>query len=391
MTAYVFPGQGSQFKGMGADLFAAYPDLVERADNVLGYSIRELCLDDPEGLLNRTEYTQPALFIVNALSFQDKMSKQPCTIDYLAGHSLGEYNALYASGVIGFEQGIRLVKKRGQLMSRAAAGAMAAVLSYDAKKIADVLEKHSLNDIDIANYNEPSQTVISGVESQIYAAADIFENLGARYIPLNTSGAFHSRLMRNAEQEFLAFLNEFDAFGEFAIPVISNVTAQPYERNGVKEVLARQISSPVKWLQSIQYMLKQGETNIVELGESSVLSKMIIKIQREFAVTAQLQQNEAINDTPLTDTALPQNEQQSSVEQSVNRQANKTASAHIDEANSLVKQWNDSYTKGTRVQVKGFSGAHTVASSAQILFGHRAVIYLQGFKGYFDLKDLTVL
>lgn len=163
MTTWVFPGQGSQYPGMGKGLFDELKELVSQADGVLGYSIAELCLLDPNGKLKQTEYTQPAIYTVNALHYFKRLMETGKQPDFVAGHSLGEYNALLAAGAFDFATGLQLVQRRARLMSKASGGAMAAILQIPAEEIAEMLAKAGLVGIDIANYNTPSQTVISGL------------------------------------------------------------------------------------------------------------------------------------------------------------------------------------------------------------------------------------
>lgn len=173
MVTCVFPGQGSQRKGMGGTLFDEFEELTAKADEILGYSIKEMCLRDPNRRLSETQYTQPALYTVNALSYLKKVKETRKTPDYVAGHSLGEYNALFASGVFNFEDGLKIVKKRGELMGRATGGGMAAVIGLNEGQIEDILKRNNLQSIDIANYNTPSQIVISG-KKLILIVQDLF-------------------------------------------------------------------------------------------------------------------------------------------------------------------------------------------------------------------------
>lgn len=282
MTTWVFPGQGSQNKGMGATLFNEFSDLVAKSDEILGYSIKTLCLEDPHRQLNKTQYTQPALYIVNALSYFNKLretnGKQP---DFVAGHSLGEYNALLATGGVDFVTGLKLVKKRGELMSRAEEGAMAAVLNCSAEKIREILKENELSTIDVANYNAPAQIVISGSKDDINRAAAFFEKFDkVRYIPLNVSAAFHSRYMRPIQKEFEEFLKEI-RFSELKIPLIANIHARPYLQSDIISNLATQLSQSVQWVNSIRYLIDRGENTFEEIGPGDVLTKLIISIRRE--------------------------------------------------------------------------------------------------------------
>jgi trans-AT polyketide synthase/acyltransferase/oxidoreductase domain-containing protein len=279
MKTYVFPGQGSQQKGMGGNLFDEFKDLTKIADAVLGYSIKKLCIEDPDQLLGQTQYTQPALFTVNALTYLSKICSggEP---DYVAGHSLGEYNALFASGAFDFETGLKMVQKRGALMALAQGGGMAAVIGLSAEKIEDVIIKNKLESIQIANHNSPSQTVISGPRSDITRINTFFESEGGRYIPLNVSGAFHSRYMSDAKNEFEKFINIF-TFSALAIPVISNVTARPYHSGEIKKNLADQIIHSVKWTESVRYLMGRGEMEFEEVGPGNVLTRLIATIRKE--------------------------------------------------------------------------------------------------------------
>lgn len=282
MKAIIFPGQGSQFKGMGKDLFPLFPELVKSASDILGYSLEELCLTDAHGRLSQTQYTQPALFVVNALHYFRQRDLHAASDphwqpDFLAGHSLGEYNALLAAGVFSFETGLRLVKKRGELMGAVDGGAMAAVLGIPAREIRAILDEHKLGHIDVANINTPTQTVIAGEKGALAVAADLFAQRNLRFVMLNVSAAFHSRHMQSAQAEFAQFLRQF-TFAAPAITVIANVTARPYDQARIAQTLARQIAAPVQWVDSIRYVMGRGDVEFQELG-ASVLSKMVQEIR----------------------------------------------------------------------------------------------------------------
>ncbi|MDD9303821.1 MAG: ACP S-malonyltransferase [Desulfobacter sp.] len=275
MRAVLFPGQGSQKKGMGQDLFDQFDSLVSQADQILGFSVREVCLSDPAKKMDLTQYTQPLMFVVNAMAYAEQEKKRippPC---FLAGHSLGEYNALAASGAIDFSTGLKLVQKRGRLMANAKNGGMAAIIGPGPDKIRDCLETNKMTDIEIANFNTPSQTVVSGLRERIEAAKPLFEQMaGTRYVILKVSGAFHASFMKPAALEFKAYLDRF-SFGRPKIPVISNVLAKPYPRDEIKALLWRQMISPVRWMDSVRYMAGQGTTTFVETGPGRVLTRMI--------------------------------------------------------------------------------------------------------------------
>ena len=294
MITYVFPGQGSQVKGMGDSLFDEFSDLTAQADEILGYSIKELCLEDPRQQLNQTQYTQPALYVVNALSFLKKGGKKP---DFVAGHSLGEYNALLASGGIDFATGLKLVKKRGELMSQASNGAMAAVLNVSADKIKKILTDNHLTGIDIANYNAPSQIVITGLKEDIKRSAEVFGGMAVRCLVLNVSAAFHSRYMRPAQEEFENFLKTVE-FSQLSIPIIGNVHAKPYKQTEIANNLAKQITHSVNWVDSIRYLMGQGEMIFEEIGPGNVLTKLFTKIKKESKPLMPIKEKGDVSITP---------------------------------------------------------------------------------------------
>jgi trans-AT polyketide synthase/acyltransferase/oxidoreductase domain-containing protein len=276
----VFPGQGSQKKGMGAELFREFPEMTALADAELGYSMERLCLEDPNDQLDRTEFTQPALYFVNSLSHLKQLKETGRAPDFVAGHSLGEYNALFAAGAFDFSVGLKLVKKRGELMSRASHGGMAAVIGLSLAKIEEVLQTAGYDNLNVANLNTPQQIVISGAHDAIVDAKEDFENAGAKlYVPLKVSGAFHTPFMRSAADEFSNFLEQFE-FSPLKIPVIANVDALPYQQDQIKENLAKQITHSVRWSESIQWLLRQEEPEFQEIGPGRVLTGLIAKIKR---------------------------------------------------------------------------------------------------------------
>ncbi|BCJ93981.1 polyketide biosynthesis protein PksE [Anaerocolumna cellulosilytica] len=282
MKAYVFPGQGSQYKGMGKELFEEFPELVLSADKILGYSIKALCLDDPDSKLGFTNYTQPALYTVNALTYLKKCKDSNETPDFVAGHSLGEYNALHAAGAFDFETGLRLVQKRGELMSQATGGGMAAIIGLKEKEIRDILLKERLEQIDIANLNCPSQIVISGPKEYILQAKPIFEsNPGVKlYSMLNVSGAFHSRYMKESGKLFEQFMDSF-AFDSLKIPVMANVSARPYKLTDIKSNLVKQITHSVQWTETICFLMGLGDITFEEIGMGKTLTGLLRYIKSE--------------------------------------------------------------------------------------------------------------
>jgi trans-AT polyketide synthase/acyltransferase/oxidoreductase domain-containing protein len=279
--ACMFPGQGSQSKGMGADLFDRFADWTATADEILGYSIRELCVDDPRNELALTRFTQPALFTVNAMAFRARTENGTAAPAFVAGHSLGEYNALVAGGVFDFATGLRLVKRRGEIMAEVSGGGMAAVVGLEPARIEGVLaESEAGRRLDVANFNSFDQTVIAGPKDDLGAVKPAFDAAGVKlYKVLNVSAPFHSRYMREAEAAFGPTLAAA-TFNAPAIPVISNATAQPYEHAAARDTLARQIGHSVRWLDSMLYLLKAGVTEFEEVGPGNVLTKLATQIRK---------------------------------------------------------------------------------------------------------------
>ena len=277
-TAYVFPGQGSQKKGMGAELFEKFPELVKAADEVLAYSIVELCTEDPREELNKTQFTQPALYVVNALTYLDKINEGEVTPAYFAGHSLGEYNALFAAGAYDFVTGLKLVQKRGEIMSKVEGGGMAAVLGLQGEEIKEILANSDIEGVDVANFNSPTQTVLSGMKDDIVAAEQSFKDAGAkRYIVLPVSGAFHSRHMEGPREEFRKFVNAFE-FSALKTPVISNFEAAVYDNARIADLLCSQIAGSVRWVESVRVMKDLGVEEFVECGPGRVLAGLLRQI-----------------------------------------------------------------------------------------------------------------
>ncbi len=279
MKAVVFAGQGSQRVGMGKDLFDLFPELVEKSDRILGYSIKELCLENSNNLLDQTEYTQPAIYVVNALRYY-KMQQDGIKADYYAGHSLGEYNALLAAGVFHFEDGLRLVKKRGALMGKSMAGGMAALIGVSKEDVIKLLDTYGITSIDMANYNSPSQIVVAGPKADLEVLSEIIQKeQKGRCIILRVSAAFHSRYMTDAQKQFSEYLSNI----KLEIPkteVIANITALPYEFDKIYETLATQINHSVKWQDSVEYMLDHGVEEFIEVGEVNTLTKLITEIKK---------------------------------------------------------------------------------------------------------------
>lgn len=284
MTTILFPGQGAQFRGMGRGLFSRFPDMVKTADDILGYSIAELCKDDPDGVLNQTLYTQPALYVVNALLYEAFKAESDAEPRFLAGHSLGEYNALLAAGVFDFESGLKIVKKRAELMSRVNGGGMAAVIGMEKQAVCRLLETHQLYAVYVANCNSPQQTVVAGLAGELEKARCCFEAHGASWVRLNVSAAFHTPHMACVYEAFRRYLKQC-RFSPARMPVISNLYAAPYENGSAGNILADHLLHEVRWQDSIAVLLASGESDFVEIGPKKVLTPMIASIRGHFRET----------------------------------------------------------------------------------------------------------
>ncbi|MGW3927938.1 ACP S-malonyltransferase [Streptomyces microflavus] len=280
MRCYVFPGQGTQKKGMGRSLFGRFPDLRRRADRVLGYPIENLCLANPERRLSETVYAQPAIYVVNALHWSAAQEDLP-PADFFAGHSLGEYSALFAAGAFDFETGLTLVRRRAELMGQVGGGAMAAVVGVSEQIVEETLKQHDATGVVIANYNAPEQFVLSGSREELARIKPVFEKVeGVRgFIPVKVSGPFHAPAMAPAAARFRTLLAAVDV-GELRTPVISNVTGRPFgsDAQEVRALLAEQITEPVRWTDCIRYLRDAGVSAFTELGESKVLTSLIDRI-----------------------------------------------------------------------------------------------------------------
>jgi malonyl CoA-acyl carrier protein transacylase len=278
---FVFPGQGSQARGMGKDLFESFRDIEEQADEILGYSIRKLCLEDPGGDLVRTQYTQPALYTVGAMTYRRRIDELGDTPEFVAGHSLGEYNALLAAEAFSFTDGLKLVQRRGALMGEASGGGMAAVVGADIDSIRAMLAESGETAVDVANHNSPRQAVLAGPTDALERVVPRFESRkGVRVIPLNVRTAFHSRYMAPTKAAFGAYVAGFTLL-PLMLPVIANVTALPYRDDEIAHNLVQQIDHPVRWMESVQYLLQEPEPVFEEIGHGTVLTQLIADISRE--------------------------------------------------------------------------------------------------------------
>ncbi len=285
-TAILFPGQGSQFIGMGQQFIeqdqeaAAIMDLAEK---ISGFPLRKLCFEGPLEDLTRVLYLQPALTVINLICYQQLCKLVPgLTPAFLAGHSLGEYSALYGAGVLSLEDTLALVTKRGELMEREGAenpGGMRAVLGLDIAEVEQILSAYDGEGIAVvANHNTSAQIVLSGDETGLNGVAKCCSEKGAKVIPLKVSVANHSPLVAGAVEDFAAFM-EGVTFKSPKVPVLFNVTGKAEtDPANIKGIMARQIASRVCWLPIIEQMITQGVEAFVELGPKNVLSGMMKKI-----------------------------------------------------------------------------------------------------------------
>jgi len=280
----VFPGQGAQYAGMGRDLAGHYQvarEVFQRADNALEYSLSTLCFEGPEEELNRTEVTQPAILTVS-IAVWEVMKSLGIKVEMAAGLSLGEYSALVAAGVIELEEAVKLVARRGQLMQEAVPegrGMMAACLGLEVEKVESACREGSNRGlVGIANYNCPGQLVISGEKAAVEAAGEAIKEQGGRFIPLAVSVPSHSLLMKEAALKFGAEIEDI-VWQQPIFPVISNVSALEAAPDDLRDILIKQLYSPVRWQQSIEYMADKVDC-FIELGPGKTLSALIKKISR---------------------------------------------------------------------------------------------------------------
>ncbi len=284
MKAYIFPGQGAQFVGMGKDLYEKYSlakELFDKANTILGFNITDIMFNGTAEELKRTDVTQPAIFLHSVILA--KVLGNNFKPEMVAGHSLGEFSALVANGVLSFEDGLKLVSKRAKAMQKACEltkGTMAAVLGLEDKIVEDACNE--INGVVVpANYNCPGQLVISGEVEAIHKACDAMKEKGAkRALVLPVGGAFHSPLMEPAREE-LAEAIKNTTFNEPVCPIYQNVTASAVDSaKEIQENLMAQLTAPVKWTQTMQQMIKDGATEFTEVGPGRVLQGLMRKIDR---------------------------------------------------------------------------------------------------------------
>ena len=286
--AIVFPGQGSQIVGMGKDLAEAMPEckaLFDQANAILGYDLEQICFEGPQEELNKSNNAQLGIFVASAAAFKALEIQQP-ELEYgiLAGHSLGEWTALYVAGVVSFEDTIKILRARGEAMQAACEenpGAMLAVMNLDGAQLVEIAAEAGCF---VANFNSLAQTVLSGTSESIDKAEALVQAAGAkRAIRLPVAGGFHSPLMQPAADTMAEFLSGVE-MAEPKQPVLSNVTGEVHNPSSIKENTVKQITSPVQWVASVQRLVADGVEEIIECGPGKVLAGLIKRIDKSVAV-----------------------------------------------------------------------------------------------------------
>lgn len=286
-TAFIFPGQGAQVIGMGKDFYENSPlsrEVFDRASELLDLDMKALCFEENENI-NITEYTQAAL-VTTSVAMLRVLEEKGISPDVCAGLSLGEYCALVASKAMSFDDAVKTVRQRGILMQEAVPlglGAMCAVIGLEGQVIADVCD--TIDGVSVANYNCPGQIVISGKKEAVEEASGKLKDAGARRcVMLNVSGPFHSAMLKEAGEKLYEVLKDVE-LKDFTIPYVTNVTAEYVtDTKDIKELLKKQVSSSVKWQQSVERMIENGVDTFVEIGPNKTLASFVKKINKEVRV-----------------------------------------------------------------------------------------------------------
>ncbi|MEQ9618720.1 MAG: ACP S-malonyltransferase [Deltaproteobacteria bacterium] len=303
MIAFVFPGQGSQYVGMGKELydeFGVARDTFDEASEVLGVNMAKLCFEGGPGELSLTANAQPAILTVSTVSLRVLNSQLDITPDFVAGHSLGEYSALVANGSMTFKDAVHTVRKRGEFMQEAVpvgAGAMTAVLGLEIEIIEQICSDVSRNSLvaSPANLNAPGQTVISGNKEAVIEASEMAKTRGAkRVVPLDVSAPFHCALMKPAADKLAGVLNGVE-FSEMSVPIVTNCDATiNNDSSRTADLLIKQVTSPVRWYESVESLRREGVSRFIEIGPRNVLTGLIRRTLSDVSVgnfenTAQLE------------------------------------------------------------------------------------------------------
>jgi len=295
-TAFLFPGQGAQTVGMGSDVAAAFPvaaDLFEKANDVVGFDLRAVCFEGPAERLNSTTMSQPAIFVTSAALLEILRTQEATagiTADVTAGLSLGEYTALYAAGVISFEDGLKLVKKRGEAMQAAAEateGGMVSLIGLNEEKVRQLCDEAAAGELlEPVNFNCPGQIVVSGTMGACERAASLAEKHGAmKAVPLAVAGAFHTEMMSSAAEALRQALSQCRLAELSSAKTLSNISADYYDSaDAIADGLARQLTSPILWQKCMERLLADGVERFYEIGPGRVLTGLMRRIHRKTRV-----------------------------------------------------------------------------------------------------------